>query len=81
MSKPLSYSFISYDEYRNDLKSMSGCDSSLHKSFAYDAKGMNSTEQMFATLYNVFADEPTTVYDTLAKDKNVTGMAHNLSYK
>ena len=81
MSKPLSYSFISYDEYRNDLKSMSGCDSSLHKSFAYDTKGMNSTEQMFATLCNVFADEPTGVYDTLAKDKNVTGMAHNLSYK
>jgi len=83
MSKPLSYSFLSYEDYWADLGSMSGNDKMVHKSFAYKDNHLNDTQQVLASLCNVIVDGPSGIdrYETLAKEKNVTGMAHNLSYK
>jgi hypothetical protein len=97
MSKPLSYSFLTYEEYKADVASMSGNDLTLFEAFAYPHgtyNELNSTEQMIASLCNVIVDGPSGIdqypkgwlatantYETLAKVKNVTGMAHNLSYK
>ena len=79
MSKPLSYSFISYEEYNADKAIMSGNDLTIHEYFAYDAKSMNDTEQIIASLRCVIPEGPVGVdhYETIATLKHVTGMAYS----
>lgn len=81
MSKPLSYSFISYEQYNADKTTMSGNDLAIHEYFTYDAKGMNDTEQIIASLRCVIPEGPVGVdhYETIASLKNVTGMAYSCS--
>jgi len=81
MAKPLSYSFISYEEYKADKDSMSGIDASIHQSFTYDGKGLTDLEQMIASLRCVIPEGPVGVdhYETIASLKNVTGMAYSCS--
>ncbi len=81
MSKPLSYSFISYDDYKADKASMNSNDLAILQYYAYDAKGLNDTEQMIASLRCVIPDyeDLEKRFETLATDRGVTGRAYSES--
>ena len=81
MSNPLSYSFISYEQYEADKASMLCNDLAVHQYFTYDGKGMNDTEQIIASLRCVIpdADELEKRFETLATDRGVTGKAYSAS--
>lgn len=72
---------ITYEEYESDKSQMRQNDQLIHDSFRYSTK-LNDVEQMIASLKCII---PTEIdfnrYETIAKEKSVTGMAHNLAYK
>lgn len=43
--------------------------------------GVDDIQQIIASLKCVIPDAPVDTFDTIASNKNVTGTAHNLSYK
>lgn len=77
MSKELSYSFISYEEYKADKDKMSGADQMIHQTFQYHDNGLDEIQQMIASLKCIIPAE----CDLIAKDVGVTGQAHNACYK
>lgn len=81
MSNPLSYSFISYEQYEADKASMMCNDLAVHQHFMYDGKGMNDTEQIIASLRCMIpdADELEKRFEILATDRGVTGKAYSAS--
>jgi hypothetical protein len=78
---PLSYSFLTYEDQKKDLENMTIYDQQVYQSFSYKDKELSDIEQIVASLKCVIPDGPVGEYDTIANNKNVTGMAHNLSYK
>jgi hypothetical protein len=94
---PLSYSFLTYEDQKKDLENMTMYDKQVYQSFSYKDKELSDIEQIVASLKCVipdvcphggilppsfgWEDGPVGDFDTIANNKNVTGMAHNLSYK
>jgi hypothetical protein len=72
---------ISREEYENDIKLMNHSDSFLFKSFTNNSD-LNDTEQIIASLKCIVPefDEKKEDFSTLAKEKAVTGEAHNFSF-
>ena len=81
--KPLSYSFITYDEYKAGTDLMNSTDKSFFDSSYYkNPLELNDTEQMIASLKCIIPSEADlNHYKTIAKEKSVTGMAYDLGSK
>jgi len=96
--KPLSYSFITYDEYKAGVNLMNSTDKSVFESSYYkNPLELNDTElsslwediksapvlneQTIASLKCVIPSELVDHYDTIAKERSVTGKAYDLHSK
>lgn len=81
MSKPLTYTILSQEQYEEDKASMLCNDLAVHRYFAYDAKGMNDTEQIIASLRCVIPDyeDLEKRFKTLAAERGMTGKAYSVS--
>jgi len=80
---------ITYADYESDKKSMTTNDLAFCNAMAYTSD-LNDTEQFIASLKGILVESsdgvkgPIGVDDRLARlasERNVTGMAHNLTYK
>lgn len=81
---------LTLEEYQKDKSSMCAIDMAFCNAMAYTSE-LNDTEQFIASLKGILVDSscddvkgPIGVDDHLARlasERNVTGMAHNLSYK
>ena len=74
---------ITYAEYESDKKGMTSDDKILHDSFRYENKNdLNDVQQMIASLKCIIPSEANLdQYETIAKDRSVTGMAYDLDSK
>lgn len=74
---------VSYEDYYKDLASMNKTDKSIYESLRYDnPSNLNDVEQMVASLKNMMPAEFVNYkFDTLAEEKNATGMAYDLCSK
>lgn len=77
---PLSFSYLSYEEHKKNTDMMCEYDKTLYESMTYK-DGVDDIQQIIASLKCVIPDAPVDTFDTIASNKNVTGTAHNLSYK
>lgn len=74
---------ITYDEYKAGANLMNATDKSLFDSAYFkNPLELNDTEQMIASLKCITPSEADLdQYETIAKEKNVTGMAYDLRSK
>lgn len=72
---------ISYEEYNNGKENMNDNDKTLFNSFVYqNPLDWNDTEQMIASLKGIIPADIDR-YTEIAKNRSVTGMAHDLDSK
>lgn len=74
---------ITYAEYETNKSLMTPNDKILHESFRYENKDqLNDVQQMIASLKCIIPSEADlNHYETIAKERSVTGMAYDLGSK
>jgi hypothetical protein len=78
MSKPLTYTILSQEQYEADKASMLCNDLAVHRYFAYDTKDLNDTEQIIASLRCLIPDPDLMErFQTLATERGVTSKAYS----